>query len=260
MDADPQHQPLRRRIGAGSDTALDVDGAGDRLYGAPEFRQDAVAGGLEDAAAMLGDRRIDLAVTQSGERRHGGGLVRFGKARKADHAGGRYRQTSLRLVRHRLFPRGNALPANARQYAVAVTERGLAEPRTAPGMRPGRPSVPAPSLSVRFSAAQRQSCGGASDPADPVGLGAELLAAEQPRRRLGCVGALEMATQGDPLAVPPERPEIVVAAVAPAPFFDHHFERHKSPPDRRRMRFSAMIGAAQTSAGGTDDCGFSRRR
>jgi hypothetical protein len=63
MNADPQFDPLGRRdieIGAGH-RQLDIDRATRGIDRAGKFRQHAVAGGLDDAAAMLGDFRIDQA-------------------------------------------------------------------------------------------------------------------------------------------------------------------------------------------------------
>jgi hypothetical protein len=42
---------------------LDIDRAMDRFEDADEFRQEPIAGGLEHAAAMLGDLRLDQILT-----------------------------------------------------------------------------------------------------------------------------------------------------------------------------------------------------
>ena len=51
------------------------DGAGDRLDDARELDQDAVAGGLDDAALVLGDVRIDQVAAMRLEPRQGAGFV-----------------------------------------------------------------------------------------------------------------------------------------------------------------------------------------
>jgi hypothetical protein len=58
-DAEPD-LALVRRFGVAADhRVLNVDGAGQRLHCADEFREHAVAGGLEDAPAMPRDLRLD---------------------------------------------------------------------------------------------------------------------------------------------------------------------------------------------------------
>ena len=68
IDADTEHDPLilgRRRIALGHPT-LDRDCADDSLYDARKFDKNAVAGGLDDAAFVVGDIRIDqLAAMRS---------------------------------------------------------------------------------------------------------------------------------------------------------------------------------------------------
>jgi len=56
-------------------SALDFGGAPRRVYGAGEFDQHAVAGGLDDAASMLGDRRIEKRLPQCLELRERAFLV-----------------------------------------------------------------------------------------------------------------------------------------------------------------------------------------
>ena len=48
-------------------SALLLDGAAGGVHGAAEFDQDAVAGAFDDAAAMLGDRRLQQFATMSVE-------------------------------------------------------------------------------------------------------------------------------------------------------------------------------------------------
>ena len=54
---------------------LHRDRAGDGFDNAREFDQDAVAGGLDDAALVLGDIGIDQLAAQRLEARQGAGLV-----------------------------------------------------------------------------------------------------------------------------------------------------------------------------------------
>jgi hypothetical protein len=64
VDADPELQPLgRRQAGiALSQRRLHLDGAAHRRHRVGELGDDAVAGGVGDAAAMLGDARIHDAA------------------------------------------------------------------------------------------------------------------------------------------------------------------------------------------------------
>ena len=61
IDADAElDAPLRRHVGVAlGHPALHLDGAAHRIDDAGELDQQAVAGGLDDAAAVLGDLRID---------------------------------------------------------------------------------------------------------------------------------------------------------------------------------------------------------
>ena len=68
--------------------ALDFSGTGDRIHHARELDQHAVAGQLDDAAAMLGDLGVDEFVAMRLERRERGGLIDAHEAAVADHIGG----------------------------------------------------------------------------------------------------------------------------------------------------------------------------
>ena len=61
VDADPKlDMPAGRHVGvAAGHSALDLDRALDRVGNALELDQHAVAGGLDDPAVVLGDRRVD---------------------------------------------------------------------------------------------------------------------------------------------------------------------------------------------------------
>ena len=61
MNADPvlQEIGLGRAVAAPGHRRLEGDAALHRVHGGGEFNQQAVAGRLDDPAAMLGDRRID---------------------------------------------------------------------------------------------------------------------------------------------------------------------------------------------------------
>jgi hypothetical protein len=66
VNADPELDPhLRRNIGVlPGHGALDLERATRRIDRAGEFHQQAVAGGLDDTAAMRGDRWIDKHLSQ----------------------------------------------------------------------------------------------------------------------------------------------------------------------------------------------------
>ena len=65
--------------------ALDRDRAGDRVDGAGELAEDAVAHELDDAAAVLGDERLDELLAVGLEALEGALLVALHEARVADH-------------------------------------------------------------------------------------------------------------------------------------------------------------------------------
>ena len=64
---------------------LDRDGAGDRVDGAGELAEDAVAHQLDDAPAVLGDERLDELLAVGLEAVEGAPLVALHQARVADH-------------------------------------------------------------------------------------------------------------------------------------------------------------------------------
>jgi hypothetical protein len=64
----------RRGVALGH-ALLDGDGAGDGLNDAREFDQDAVAGGLDDAALVFGYLRVDQLASMGSEPRQSAGLV-----------------------------------------------------------------------------------------------------------------------------------------------------------------------------------------
>ena len=76
-----------RRVAARHRT-LHLDGEGDGIDHAGEFEQHAVAGGLDDAAVMLGYRRIDQFPAMRLERGERPDLVDAHQAAVPDHIGG----------------------------------------------------------------------------------------------------------------------------------------------------------------------------
>ena len=78
MDADPEAQRLELRKAriAFDHAGLDGDGAGDRIDRRGEFKQQAVAHGLNRAAAMRSDQRIDQLATMAAQRPQRSGLIR----------------------------------------------------------------------------------------------------------------------------------------------------------------------------------------
>ena len=65
--------------------ALDQDSAGDRVDNAGEFAEHAVAHELDDAAAVLGDERLEQLLAVGLEAVEGTLLVALHQARVADH-------------------------------------------------------------------------------------------------------------------------------------------------------------------------------
>ena len=102
IDADAELHPARRRdVGiAPRHPALDLGSAQHRIDDAVEFDQHAVARGLDDAAAILGDGRIDQLDPmglQTGERPR---LVGLHQPAKADHVSGKDRREPSLWSRH----------------------------------------------------------------------------------------------------------------------------------------------------------------
>jgi hypothetical protein len=61
VDPHPEHDlPFRSDARVAPDhAALDLDGAADRIHDAGEFHQHPIAGGLDDAAVVLGNAAVD---------------------------------------------------------------------------------------------------------------------------------------------------------------------------------------------------------
>ena len=106
IDADAELDPPRRRhIGiAPRHPPLHFGRARHRINDAVEFHQHAVAGGLDDAAAVLGNRGIDELEPvglQAGKRPR---LVNLHQPAVADHVGGKDRSESSLGPRRLHFP------------------------------------------------------------------------------------------------------------------------------------------------------------
>jgi hypothetical protein len=87
VDADPEADALRLGdvLLALGHAALDRDRADDRVNGARELAEDAVAHQLDDTPAMLDDERLDQFLAVSLEAVEGALLVAPYQARVADH-------------------------------------------------------------------------------------------------------------------------------------------------------------------------------
>ena len=70
---------------------LDLDGAAHRVDDAAEFDDRAVAGALDQAAVVDGDRRINEVAAQSAQPRQRAVLVRAGQSAETDDVGGQNR-------------------------------------------------------------------------------------------------------------------------------------------------------------------------
>ena len=70
---------------------LNLDRAAHRVDDAAEFDDRAVAGALDEAAVVDGDRRINQGVAQSAQPRQRAVLVRAGEPAVADDVGGQNR-------------------------------------------------------------------------------------------------------------------------------------------------------------------------
>ena len=87
IDADPEADALllgHARL-AVRHAVLDRDGAGHRIDDAVELAQRAVAHEVDDAAVVLGDKRLDELPAVRLEARERAGLVRLNQPRVADH-------------------------------------------------------------------------------------------------------------------------------------------------------------------------------
>ena len=86
--------------------ALNLGGAGHRVDDAVELDQHAVAGRLDDAAAVLGDGGIDELEAMGLEARERPRLVDLHQPAVADHVGGEHRcESSLGSARFHFPPR-----------------------------------------------------------------------------------------------------------------------------------------------------------
>ena len=112
VDADAELDPAgRRHVGvAPRHAALDLDRALHRVGNALELDQQAVAGGLDDAAPVLGDRRVDQLEPVGLEARERAGLVGLHQPAVADHVGRQNRgQPALDLRQfHARLPRSSS--------------------------------------------------------------------------------------------------------------------------------------------------------
>ena len=96
VDADAEvDRPLRRDV-ALAHRALDRDGAFDRVDGAAELDQRAVAHHLDDAAVARGDGGIEHLAPDLSQRGERAGLVLAHHAAVADDVGGEDRRESSR--------------------------------------------------------------------------------------------------------------------------------------------------------------------
>ena len=102
IDADAKlHPPRRRDVDiALRHPALNLGGAQHRIDDAVEFDQHAVAGGLDDAAAILGDGRIDQFDPMGLQTRKRTRLVSLHEPTVADHVSGEDRCEPSLWSRH----------------------------------------------------------------------------------------------------------------------------------------------------------------
>ena len=93
IDADTEldagRRPARRHCARPS--PLHFDGAAQRIDDAAELDEQPVTGGLDEAAVVLGDFRIEQLAPQRPERLEGAALVRADQPRIARHIGGKDR-------------------------------------------------------------------------------------------------------------------------------------------------------------------------
>ena len=106
IDADAELDPPRRRdVGVASrHPALNLGSAQHGVGDAAEFDQHTVAGGLDDAAMVLGNGRIDEFDPVSLETRKRPRLVNLHEPAIADHVGGKDRCEPALWSRHVHFP------------------------------------------------------------------------------------------------------------------------------------------------------------
>ena len=84
--------------------ALHLDRAAHRIDDAGELHQQAVAGGLDDAAAVFGDLRIDQLAPMALEAREGRALVAAHQPRITRHIGREDRRQSSLVTRRPEIP------------------------------------------------------------------------------------------------------------------------------------------------------------
>ena len=70
---------------------LHLDGAAHRVDDAAELDERPIAGALDDATVMHGDRRVDEIASQRPQASQGTILVRAGQPAEANHIGGKDR-------------------------------------------------------------------------------------------------------------------------------------------------------------------------
>ena len=84
--------PINELIGIrGGHSQLEIDGALNGIDRAGELNQHAVAGGLEYAALMFGDQRVQHVTAPGFQGRPCDGFISFHKPSIADHVGGQDR-------------------------------------------------------------------------------------------------------------------------------------------------------------------------
>ncbi len=95
-------------LGAGllANRLLQLDGGGERVDGAGELHQHAVAGQLDDAAAALGQQRHELLLADGAQPGDGAALIPAHQPGVADHIGSQDRRQSPLLT-------GQSVPSNA---------------------------------------------------------------------------------------------------------------------------------------------------
>ena len=93
MNADPEFNTaiLRDACVALDHRVLHLDGAAHRVYDAAEFDERPIAGALDDATVMNGDRRVDEIASQRPQASQGTILVCAGQPAEANHIGGKDR-------------------------------------------------------------------------------------------------------------------------------------------------------------------------
>jgi hypothetical protein len=93
IDAESEQDlAVRRHVGVAPGHALlDLDGAGRGIHQAGELDQHPVAGGLDDSAAVPGDRRVDELDPMRPEARQGAGLVKLHQPAVTHHVAGENR-------------------------------------------------------------------------------------------------------------------------------------------------------------------------